>query len=142
MSLPQLKLDNQICFLIYSLEHRVMDLYRPLLAPLGITYPQYLVLLVLWEESPVPVSSLTGRLKLETGTLSPLLKRMEKAGLVLRTRNPQDERSVLVSLTEKGRNMESLAATIPESLVRCLTPNPSLTPETIVPVLKSLLGAV
>jgi DNA-binding MarR family transcriptional regulator len=87
---------------------------------LGVTYPQYLVLLVLWEEGEIGVASLAARLFLDTGTVSPLLKRMQKAGLVQRVRSPADERSVTVSLTPRGKALEKAATGIPAALVRCL----------------------
>jgi MarR family transcriptional regulator, organic hydroperoxide resistance regulator len=120
MSLPQLRLENQLCFLVYRLEHRITQLYRALLEPLGVTYPQYLALLVLWHEEELGVASLAQELHLDTGTVSPLLKRMERAGLVKRARSRADERSVLVSLTPKGRALEQKAAGIPAALVSCL----------------------
>ena len=120
MSLPQLRLDNQVCFLVYRLEHRITQLYRGLLAPLGVTYPQYLVLLVLWETGRIGVGALAERLALDTGTVSPLLKRMEQRNLLRRTRSRSDERSVEVTLTAKGKSLEQKAAGIPAELVRCL----------------------
>ena len=95
-------LDEQICFALYSASRAITARYRDLLEPLGLTYPQYLVLLVLWENEPVTVSHLGDRLHLDSGTLSPLLRRMETAGLLARIRSPHDERSVQVSLTESG----------------------------------------
>ncbi|MFC5929469.1 MarR family winged helix-turn-helix transcriptional regulator [Cryobacterium melibiosiphilum] len=95
-------LDEQICFALYSASRAITARYRDLLDPLGLTYPQYLVLLVLWETEPVTVSHLGERLHLDSGTLSPLLRRMESAGLLTRSRLPHDERSVQVSLTKRG----------------------------------------
>jgi MarR family transcriptional regulator, organic hydroperoxide resistance regulator len=120
VSLPQLELDNQICFLVYRLEHRIKGLYRGLLEPLGVTYPQYLVLLVLWESRETGVGDLANRLDLDSGTISPLLKRMERMGLVRRARSRSDERAVRVSLTSRGRAMEKQAAAIPAALASCL----------------------
>ena len=120
MSQPQLRLENQICFLIYRLEHRITQTYRGLLEPLGVTYPQYLVLLALWESDVVGVSALAQRLFLDMGTVSPLLKRMERGGLLRRKRSKTDERSVVVSLTPRGKALEKLAADVPAALVRCL----------------------
>jgi len=141
MSLPQLRLDNQVCFLVYSLEHKISRLYRELLGPLGITYPQYLVLLVLWEEGKMGVAALAGRLRLDTGTVSPLLKRMERAGLVRRRRSAADERSVEVSLTAKGGALEKRAADIPAALLACLGPPEDVDAERFVRDLKALVGS-
>ena len=94
-----LALDNQVCFSLYSASLAMTKLYKPLLDPLGLTYPQYLVMLVLWETDDVSVSTLGERLSLDSGTLTPLLKRLEAAGLVKRARSAEDERRVQVSLT-------------------------------------------
>ncbi len=115
-----LRLDNQLCFLVYRLQLGITDLYRPVLAPLGLTYPQYLVMLALWEDSPLTVGQLGERLHLASGTLSPLLRRLEAAGFVGRRRAHDDERTVEVSLTDSGRELHSKALTIPETVGRCL----------------------
>lgn len=98
-----LDLDQHFCFAIYSTAHMFNRVYRPLLDSLGLTYPQYLVLVVLWHEGAQPVGQLAERLKLETSTLTPMLKRLEAAGFVTRTRSAQDERVVTVGLSEAGR---------------------------------------
>src|SRR5947208_4619808 len=98
---PQ-RLDNQICFAVYSATHAFNRVYKPLLDRLGLTYPQYLVMLVLWERDDVAVKEIGERLFLDSGTLTPLLKRLEAAGLIKRTRSKQDERQVLISLTAQG----------------------------------------
>jgi MarR family transcriptional regulator, organic hydroperoxide resistance regulator len=117
MSYPQLRLDQQLCFPLYAAGRAVTRLYASLLADLGLTYPQYLVMLVLWERpAPVAVGDLGGALKLDSGTLSPLLKRLEAADLVVRRRDPQDERRVLIELTDTGRGLESSAAGVPHEL--------------------------
>jgi DNA-binding MarR family transcriptional regulator len=103
-------LDDQLCFALYTASRAIVGRYRALLDPLGLTYPQYLVMLVLWERSDCTVTGIGQALRLETGTLSPLLKRLETAGLVTRTRREGDERSVLVSLTAAGRALEARAA--------------------------------
>ncbi len=108
-----LKLDHQLCFALYSSSLAMTKLYKPLLEPLGLTYPQYLVMLVLWEADGVAVSDLGARLTLDSGTLTPLLKRLEAAGLVQRQRDRADERRVLVSLTAAGRALKSRAAQVP-----------------------------
>jgi DNA-binding MarR family transcriptional regulator len=107
-------LDEQICFALYSASRALTARYRELLSPLGITYPQYLVLLVLWESDAITVSELGERLHLDSGTLSPLLRRLEAAGLVSRIRRSDDERSVDVTLTAAGDDLRMLAAGIPE----------------------------
>ncbi len=98
-----LRLDNQICFAIYSTAHAFNRVYKPLLDRLGLTYPQYLVMLVLWERDGVPVKDIGERLFLDSGTLTPLLKRLEAADLVKRTRSTEDERQVLIALTPRVR---------------------------------------
>ena len=115
-----LRLDNQLCFALYSTSLTMTKLYRPVLERLGLTYPQYLVMLVLWETEPVSVSQLGERLSLDSGTLSPLLKRLEGAGLVERARSQADERSVEVSLTRQGRALRRRAQAVPSTVGRCL----------------------
>lgn len=110
---PAQQLDNQLCFALYSASLAMTKLYKPLLDALGLTYPQYLVLLVLWEANDQSVSALGERLSLDSGTLTPLLKRMEAAGLVLRQRASEDERRVQVQLTAAGRALQQRAAHIP-----------------------------
>lgn len=114
----ELKLDQQICFPLYSVSRLVTKQYKPLLEKLGVTYPQYLVLLVLWEEGEIPVKRISRKLFLDTNTLTPLLKRMAKSGLIERNRSKLDERSVLISLTEHGENLKEKAKTIPSQLIR------------------------
>jgi len=116
MPIEALRLDNQLCFALYGAANRMTRLYRPLLDALGLTYPQYLAMLVLWEASPRTVGSLGDALDLDSNTLTPLLKRLEASGLVARTRDPEDERRVVVALTEKGRALREQAAAIPEKL--------------------------
>jgi DNA-binding MarR family transcriptional regulator len=108
-----LLLDNQLCFALYSASLAMTRLYKPLLDELGLTYPQYLAMLVLWEQDGVMVSELGDRLSLDSGTLTPLLKRLEAAGLVARIRDVQDERRVHVTLTAAGRKLKARAARIP-----------------------------
>jgi MarR family transcriptional regulator, organic hydroperoxide resistance regulator len=116
MSLPQLRLDNQLCFLFHRITRELNAAYRPLLADLGLTYPQYLVMLVLWERDGLGVGELGDRLDLDSGTLSPLLRRLEHAGLVRRERPTSDERRVKISLTDRGRDLQERAAGIPEAI--------------------------
>ena len=113
----QLKLKNQLCFRLYTASRLVTQSYHPFLAPLGLTYPQYLVLLVLWEQNNLLVSELCRRLMLDTNTLTPLLKRMEKEGLIIRTRGIADGRHTLISLTKKGIHLEEDAKNIQACLV-------------------------
>lgn len=112
-----LLLDNQLCFALYSANLAVNKLYRQLLAPLGLTYPQYIVMLVLWEKDDVTVSEIGERLYLDSATLTPLLKRLEAAGLLTRNRSRQDERQVAVTLTDEGKALQAKAKTIPESVL-------------------------
>jgi DNA-binding MarR family transcriptional regulator len=116
MSLPQLRLDNQLCFLFHRISRELDAAYRPLLAELGLTYPQYLVMLVLWESDGLGVGELGDRLDLDSGTLSPLLRRLEHAGLVRRERATSDERRVRISLTDRGRDLQERAAGVPEAI--------------------------
>jgi DNA-binding MarR family transcriptional regulator len=112
-----LRLDNQICFAIYSTAHAFNRVYKPLLDRLGLTYPQYLVMLVLWERDGVPVKEIGERLYLDSGTLTPLLKRLQQAGLIKRTRSTEDERQVLVSLTSHGQALKDKARAVPPSIL-------------------------
>ncbi len=108
-----LLLDNQLCFALYSASLAMTKLYKPLLAELGLTYPQYLALLVLWERDGLMVSELGERLSLDSGTLTPLLKRLEALSLVTRLRDVTDERRVHIALTAAGRQLKTRAATVP-----------------------------
>jgi DNA-binding MarR family transcriptional regulator len=112
-----LLLDNQLCFALYSASLAMTKLYKPLLDDLGLTYPQYLVMLALWERDGLMVSELGERLSLDSGTLTPLLKRLEAAGFVARVRDVQDERRVHITLTAAGRRLKSKAQRIPECIV-------------------------
>lgn len=120
MDLPNdddpLDLDRQVCFPLYAASNLLNRLYRPMLAKLGLTYPQYLVMLVLWQNSPQTVGSIGQMLHLDSGTLTPLLKRMEQAGLVVRARDPEDERRVLIDLTAPGKALRTDARAVPEML--------------------------
>lgn len=120
MDSPQLKLSNQICFPLYSVSRLITKAYKPYLDEMGLTYPQYLVLLVLWENDGLTVNQITEKLLLNTNTLSPLLKRMEKMELLQRNRSSEDERSVIVQITEKGKQLKTLAMPIPENLIKTL----------------------
>ncbi len=107
-------LDNQLCFALYSTSLLMTKAYKPLLAEIGLTYPQYLAMLALWEEDGVTVNTLGSRLYLDSGTLTPLLKRLETAGLITRERSTTDERQVLIRLTREGRALKRKAAKVPE----------------------------
>lgn len=113
-----LQLDNQLCFALYSASLAMTKLYTPLLSALNLTYPQYLVLLVLWEQDGLTVTALGERLSLNSGTLTPLLKRIEASGLLVRERSQEDERRVLVSLTPDGKNLKLRAASIPPCVAK------------------------
>ncbi len=113
-----LRLDRQVCFPLYAATNMLQRLYRPLLAPLGLTYSQYLVMLVLWEKEPVSIGVLCECLHLDMGTLSPLLKRMARDGFVTRARDPDDERRVVITLTPHGRALREEARGVPEALAR------------------------
>lgn len=117
----QLRLENQICFPIYSVSRLITKAYKPYLDKLGLTYTQYLVLLVLWEEDNLSVNKIGSKLLLNTNTLSPLIKRMEKNDLLTRSRSIDDERTVLVNLTEKGEALKDKASSIPQNLLNTLT---------------------
>jgi len=112
-----LLLDNQLCFALYSASLAMTKLYKPLLEDLGLTYPQYLVMLVLWEQDGLTVSALGERLFLDSGTLTPLLKRMEHSGLVTRQRSAEDERRVEVRLTSDGKKLKTRATSVPACVV-------------------------
>jgi DNA-binding MarR family transcriptional regulator len=112
-----LRLDNQICFAVYSATHAFNRVYKPLLDRLGLTYPQYLVMLVLWEQDDVPLRAIGEKLFLDSGTLTPLLKRLEAANLVRRTRSSEDERQVLIALTPQGHALKEKARSLPQSIL-------------------------
>ena len=118
----ELQLDNQVCFRLYTAARLVIQAYTPILTALGITYPQYLVLMVLWEKDNQPVNDIAHRLLLETNTVTPLLQRMEKLGIVSRKKGEQDKRQQIVSLTPKGRKLEEEAyAQVPSGMGKQLS---------------------
>ena len=136
----QFKLENQLCFRLYTASRLLTQAYHPLLSEYGLTYPQYLVLMVLWEKDSQPVNDIAKRLMLETNTVTPLLKRMESQGILMRGKGSQDARQVIVTLTDKGQNLQNLLADVPMkvgSAVICK----SVTPET-VPVLFEMLDDI
>ena len=116
----QLKLSNQVCFPLYSVSRLLSKAYKPYLEKMEITYPQYLVMMVLWETDGVSINQISEKLLLNTNTLSPLLKRMENAKILKRNRCTKDERSVIIQLTEKGQNLKKQAAPIPDELIKKL----------------------
>jgi len=120
MSTPELLLSNQLCFLVHRLDRAINARYRPVLGELGLTYPQYLAMLALWEHGELGVGELCALLDLDTGTVSPLLKRLEAAGLVERRRRSDDERAVAVRLTGSGRDLEARARGVPGALASCI----------------------
>ncbi len=115
-----LKLENQLCFPLYAAARLVTGRYTPYLKPLGLTYTQYIVFLVLWEQDGISMGELGSKLFLDNGTLTPLVKKMEKAGYVTRSRSEEDERVVLISLTDQGRAMKEKVKNIPLELAGCL----------------------
>ena len=123
-------LDNQLCFRLYTASRLITQAYHPLLAEYGLTYPQYLVLMVLWEKDSQPVNDIAKRLMLETNTVTPLLKRMETEGVLTRTKGREDARQMIVNLTAKGKGLRSKLKEVPETIgssVLC----ESVTPETV-----------
>lgn len=128
----QLKLDNQLCFRFYTVSRLITQAYYPLLKGLDLTYPQYLVMMVLWEQDRQPVNDIAKRLMLNTNTMTPLLKRLETEGFVLREKGEKDARQVIVSLTKKGKQMEQKAACVPTEMAKTFTCNDLLcTPEEV-----------
>lgn len=120
-----LLLDRQLCFPLYAAARKIVAAYTPVLKPLGLTYTQYLVMLVLWEKDGIGVGQLCARLRLDSGTLTPVLKKLEERSLLERRRSGKDERVVILTLTDQGRALREQALGIPEEVGRCL----SLTPE-------------
>ena len=115
-----LKLDHQLCFPLYAAARQVVSLYTPYLKELGLTYTQYIVFLVLWEKDGIPVGEICEKLMLDSGTLSPLLKKMEQAGYITRCRSNTDDRVVVITLTEAGRKLQEKAKDIPPGVAGCL----------------------
>lgn len=137
MPYEQLRLENQLCFRLYTVSRLVIQAYRPYLEPLGITYPQYLVLMLLWEQDGRTVNDIAHRLYLESNTVTPLIQRMEKMGLVKRQRGTEDGRQKVVSLTEKGRELEETAKDIPSCLADFIT-KCGVQTETLLPIVEPL----
>ncbi len=144
MPYEQLKLDNQLCFRLYTASRLVTAGYTPFFKEFGITYPQYLVLMVLWETDKVTVSEITERLKLETNTVTPLLQRMEKQGLILRSKGKVDTRQRIVSLSEAGKQLEERIKEVPNCLARGIVDGGMSIEEltTLVPLLDKFIAIV
>lgn len=124
MAKASLELDEQLCFALYAASRAMTQAYRPALQGLGLTYPQYVVLLVLWDGDDIPLKALGARLMLDSGTLTPLVKRLEARGLLERVRDPEDERRTRIRLTVEGRDLRARAHAVPESLL-CHIDDPS-----------------
>ena len=116
-----LKLENQLCFPLYACAKEVVRRYTPLLEPLGFTYTQYIAMMVMWEHKSISIKDMGKLLYLDSGTLTPMLKKMESAGLICRKRSEDDERIVMVSITERGEELHNKAAEIPSKMAGCLT---------------------
>jgi len=132
MSKEEFKLDSQLCFRLYTASRLLTQAYHPLLSQQGLTYPQYLVLLVLWEKDAQPVNDIAKRLFLETNTVTPLLQRMEKEGILTRTKGKEDARQMIVSLTRKGKDLQNKLADVPFTVgnaVMCHSVNAQTAPE-------------
>lgn len=120
MNYDMLKLENQLCFPIYACSREIVKKYKPFLNEIGLTYTQYIVMLVLWEKKSMNVKSLGEYLYLDSGTLTPLLKKLESVGLVSRTRLAEDERNLIVTITDKGERLKDKAVNIPLKLASCI----------------------
>ena len=136
-----LKLDRQLCFPLYAASREVIKRYYPLLEDLDLTYTQYVAMMVLWEEKEISVRDLGHRLFLDSGTLTPLLKSMEKKGLLTRHRSQKDERVVVVRITETGETLRDKAASVPEKMVACIPLEPQEAME-LYRLLHKLLGGI
>lgn len=145
MAYEQLKLDNQLCFRVYTAARLITSAYTPFFKELGITYPQYLVLLLLWEKDKRTVGEITSSLQLETNTVTPLLQRMEKSGLIARTKADSDSRQRIISLTDAGREMEERAKDIPTCIAHEISANGGMPQESLgklIPLLDQMIAAL
>lgn len=136
-----LKLDNQLCFALYVASKEIIRMYKPLLDPLGLTYTSYIAMLVLWEKDEITIKALGERLSLDTGTLTPLLKKMEADGLLKRRRSPLDERQVYIFLTDKGKQLKKPALEVPKQMI-CALPSDLKSSGNLLMDLQSLIGAL
>ena len=134
---PEFLLDNQLCFRLYTASRLLTQAYHPLLSEYGLTYPQYLVLLVLWEKDAQPVNDIAKRLLLETNTVTPLLQRMEKEGILIRKKGEKDARQMIVSLTGKGIELKNQLAAVPATVGNAVICD-SVTPETMPELFRML----
>lgn len=133
-----LRLDNQLCFPLYACARAVTRRYKPCLDAIGLTYTQYITMLVLWEQRQATSKTLGERLYLDSGTLTPVLKKLEEKGLVTRARDPHDERNLMVALTDKGAALEAAAAEIPAKMTKCLPLTPDEA-ETLCGILRKIM---
>ena len=134
-----MKLDHQLCFPLYAAARNVINLYTPHLKPFGLTYTQYLVFLVLWEKDGIPVGEICEKLMLDNGTISPLLKKMQQAGYIEKTRSKADDRVVTITLTKEGKDLQKKMKDIPLQVVSCVSLD-SLKAQTLYSLLYELLG--
>jgi len=144
MNYDKLKLDNQLCFRLYAASRLITQAYRPHLDRLGVTYPQYLVLMVLWETDSLPVNDIAKKLSLETNTVTPLIQRMEREGIVTRTKGKVDTRQTIVALTDHGRGLREQAIGIPNCMLDLLCNNgvPEQSISEILPLLDELIASL
>ena len=134
-----MKLDHQLCFPLYAAARNVINLYTPHLKPFGLTYTQYLVFLVLWEKDGIPVGEICEKLMLDNGTISPLLKKMQQAGYIEKTRSKEDDRVVTITLTKEGKDLQKKMKDIPLQVVSCVSLDPQKA-QTLYSLLYELLG--
>ena len=134
-----LKIENQLCFPLYACSREIIKRYKPFLAEIDLTYTQYIAMMVMWEQREVNVKELGKRLYLDSGTLTPLLKKLESKGLVSRKRSREDERNLIVSLTEEGERLKERALVVPAGMAKCLDLNPEEA-VTLYEILYKLLG--
>ncbi len=137
----EFKLDNQLCFRLYTASRLLSQAYHPLLSEHGLTYPQYLVLLVLWEKDAQPVNDIAKRLFLETNTVTPLLQRMEKGGILTRKKGVKDARQMIVSLTKKGRDLQRKLSDVPKTVGNAVICD-NVTPESFPDLFNMLDGII
>ena len=141
VSFDPLRLENQLCFPLYACAREVVKKYKPFLDAIDLTYTQYVTMMVLWEESETTSKAIGERLYLDSGTLTPVIKKLEEKGLVTRRRSPEDERNLVVTITEAGRALRARAVDIPEQVGRCM----AITPQeagTLYQLLYKLLGGI
>src|SRR6056297_124438 len=120
MDYDSLKLENQLCFPLYAVSKKITNLYRPILKPLGLTYTKYITMMALWEKDKISVKELGEKLYLDSGTLTPLLKKLENQKFIERKRNPKDERNLIVTLTQKGETLKDQALKVPQEISSCI----------------------